>query len=107
MKPLAVKVASIFIKFGSRRGISSSGRLPKDISNNTGTASIKRSLSSSSNSDFADFGFQTVKASQKQDMVKEVFSRVANKYDIMNDLMSMGTHRLWKDEFVSMMGLVR
>lgn len=53
----------------------------------------------------ADFGFKDVQASDKQNMVKEVFSKVAQKYDIMNDLMSAGVHRLWKDEFVSMMGL--
>jgi 2-methoxy-6-polyprenyl-1,4-benzoquinol methylase len=32
--------------------------------------------------------------------VKEVFSSVASKYDVMNDAMSLGVHRLWKDEFV-------
>ncbi|WP_339108790.1 bifunctional demethylmenaquinone methyltransferase/2-methoxy-6-polyprenyl-1,4-benzoquinol methylase UbiE [Thioclava sp. GXIMD4216] len=43
------------------------------------------------------FGFQTVDESQKAGMVHGVFSRVASKYDIMNDLMSMGIHRIWKD----------
>ena len=38
-------------------------------------------------------------------MVKDVFTKVAQKYDVMNDLMSVGAHRLWKDELVSMMGL--
>jgi len=38
-------------------------------------------------------------------MVKEVFSKVAQKYDVMNDFMSAGAHRLWKDDFVGMMGL--
>lgn len=42
------------------------------------------------------FGFKQVEASQKVNMVKEVFQSVAAKYDIMNDLMSMGIHRLWK-----------
>ena len=63
------------------------------------------SNTSSSNDTTADFGFKEVKSSQKQDMVKEVFSKVAQKYDIMNDLMSVGDHRLWKDDFVGMMGL--
>ena len=53
----------------------------------------------------ADFGFKDVNASQKEDMVKDVFSKVAHKYDVMNDLMSVGAHRLWKDELVSMMGM--
>lgn len=43
------------------------------------------------------FGFQTVNEGEKAGMVHGVFSRVASKYDIMNDLMSVGIHRLWKD----------
>jgi len=43
------------------------------------------------------FGFQTIGESQKAGMVQDVFSRVASKYDVMNDLMSGGVHRLWKD----------
>lgn len=43
------------------------------------------------------FGFQTVNEEAKADMVHGVFSRVASKYDIMNDLMSMGIHRIWKN----------
>lgn len=43
------------------------------------------------------FGFQTVDEDAKAGMVHGVFSRVASKYDIMNDLMSVGIHRVWKD----------
>lgn len=43
------------------------------------------------------FGYQTVAEDQKAGMVHGVFTRVASKYDIMNDLMSAGVHRLWKD----------
>ncbi len=43
------------------------------------------------------FGFQTVNEGEKAGMVHGVFTRVASKYDIMNDLMSLGIHRLWKD----------
>ncbi|MEI4485038.1 bifunctional demethylmenaquinone methyltransferase/2-methoxy-6-polyprenyl-1,4-benzoquinol methylase UbiE [Frigidibacter sp. MR17.14] len=43
------------------------------------------------------FGYQTVDEDAKAGMVHGVFSRVASKYDIMNDLMSVGIHRLWKD----------
>ena len=43
------------------------------------------------------FGFQTVPAADKAGMVHGVFSKVASKYDIMNDVMSGGVHRLWKD----------
>ncbi len=43
------------------------------------------------------FGFQTVGEDQKAGMVHGVFSNVASKYDVMNDVMSVGIHRLWKD----------
>jgi demethylmenaquinone methyltransferase / 2-methoxy-6-polyprenyl-1,4-benzoquinol methylase len=43
------------------------------------------------------FGFQTVPEGDKAGMVHGVFTRVASKYDVMNDLMSGGIHRLWKD----------
>jgi demethylmenaquinone methyltransferase/2-methoxy-6-polyprenyl-1,4-benzoquinol methylase len=47
------------------------------------------------------FGFQSVPLGEKQDRVNEVFRSVANRYDLMNDLMSAGLHRLWKDDLVS------
>lgn len=43
------------------------------------------------------FGFKTVPEDDKAGMVHGVFTRVASKYDVMNDLMSAGMHRLWKD----------
>jgi len=43
------------------------------------------------------FGFQTVDETEKAGMVHGVFSNVASKYDIMNDVMSVGIHRVWKD----------
>ncbi len=46
------------------------------------------------------FGFKQVDENQKSSLVKEVFSSVASKYDIMNDFMSAGMHRLWKDRMV-------
>lgn len=42
------------------------------------------------------FGFRTVAEDEKQDLVRGVFDAVAPKYDLMNDLMSAGIHRLWK-----------
>lgn len=44
-----------------------------------------------------DFGFQSIPRDEKESRVKGVFSSVASNYDIMNDLMSFGIHRLWKD----------
>lgn len=43
------------------------------------------------------FGFQTVAEDQKAGMVHGVFTSVASKYDIMNDVMSVGIHRIWKE----------
>jgi demethylmenaquinone methyltransferase/2-methoxy-6-polyprenyl-1,4-benzoquinol methylase len=43
------------------------------------------------------FGFKDVAEDQKAGMVHEVFTNVASKYDVMNDVMSMGIHRIWKD----------
>mmetsp|Transcript_37933 Transcript_37933/g.60917 ORF Transcript_37933/g.60917 Transcript_37933/m.60917 type:complete len:301 (+) Transcript_37933:29-931(+) len=47
------------------------------------------------------FGFQTVSEGLKKGMVGEVFTGVANNYDVMNDVMSLGVHRLWKDHFIA------
>jgi demethylmenaquinone methyltransferase/2-methoxy-6-polyprenyl-1,4-benzoquinol methylase len=43
-----------------------------------------------------DFGYQQVPLRQKRARVAEVFDSVAGRYDLMNDLMSFGIHRLWK-----------
>ena len=54
-----------------------------------------------------DFGFQTVAKSQKADMVAHVFHSVAAKYDVMNDLMSFGIHRIWKRFTIDCSGVRR
>ena len=46
--------------------------------------------------DSIDFGYQQVARERKKGLVANVFNSVAAKYDVMNDLMSMGIHRLWK-----------
>ena len=51
-------------------------------------------------SEQVSFGYETVGAEEKTRRVGEVFSGVAAKYDVMNDAMSAGLHRLWKDTFV-------
>lgn len=48
----------------------------------------------------ASFGFTEVDEDKKETLVQSVFSSVADNYDIMNDLMSLGMHRLWKNEFM-------
>ena len=49
------------------------------------------------------FGFRNVREEERQSLVNDVFSKVAERYDLMNDLMSGGLHRLWKSDFVSML----
>ena len=52
-----------------------------------------------------DFGFETVAWGDKAERVRSVFASVAGKYDVMNDLMSFGVHRLWKQFTLSLTGL--
>nr|XP_023668123.1 2-methoxy-6-polyprenyl-1,4-benzoquinol methylase, mitochondrial isoform X2 [Paramormyrops kingsleyae] len=51
----------------------------------------------------AHFGFQSVPEGEKAEKVYKVFESVAQKYDIMNDAMSLGVHRLWKDALLRIM----
>ncbi|MDZ4730161.1 MAG: bifunctional demethylmenaquinone methyltransferase/2-methoxy-6-polyprenyl-1,4-benzoquinol methylase UbiE [Xanthomonadales bacterium] len=51
------------------------------------------------------FGYQEVPVTAKTGMVGQVFSSVARKYDIMNDFMSLGVHRLWKRDFMANSGI--
>ncbi len=52
-------------------------------------------------SDHTHFGLRTVRMDQKQGLVDAVFHKVADRYDVMNDLMSLGLHRIWKDILVA------
>ncbi len=53
------------------------------------------------------FGFETVPLTEKQARVDDVFASVARRYDIMNDLMSGGLHRAWKNAFITELDLPR
>jgi demethylmenaquinone methyltransferase / 2-methoxy-6-polyprenyl-1,4-benzoquinol methylase len=53
--------------------------------------------------DTVSFGYKSVPEEARQGLVNEVFTSVARRYDLMNDLMSGGLHRLWKDDFVGML----
>jgi len=70
----------------------------------------KRNLQSFINSNYdeiltTNFGYKKILWNEKEKRVKHVFQSVAPSYDVMNDIMSIGMHRLWKDELVSMMNL--
>ena len=66
-----------------------------DRNPSSGTAAGRRADTS------ATFGFEEVPPSERQQRVNEVFASVAERYDLMNDLMSGGLHRLWKSDFVA------
>ncbi|MCE2993446.1 MAG: bifunctional demethylmenaquinone methyltransferase/2-methoxy-6-polyprenyl-1,4-benzoquinol methylase UbiE [Alphaproteobacteria bacterium] len=51
-------------------------------------------------SEKVNFGFQKVEKESKEPLVQSVFSSVADKYDLMNDILSMGLHRKWKDDLI-------
>ena len=61
---------------------------------------MSRKPGSERSSATTDFGYEQVPVGQKSERVRAVFDSVADKYDLMNDLMSAGMHRLWKDRFV-------
>ena len=51
-------------------------------------------------SKLSNFGYSKVTPNEKTKLVQKVFSDVANNYDLMNDVMSFGAHRLWKKSFI-------
>ncbi|HEX7969423.1 MAG TPA: bifunctional demethylmenaquinone methyltransferase/2-methoxy-6-polyprenyl-1,4-benzoquinol methylase UbiE [Stellaceae bacterium] len=57
-------------------------------------------MAGSETSGEADFGYRRVAAEEKPLLVRQVFDSVADRYDLMNDLMSGGIHRLWKAELI-------
>ncbi|KAI1901060.1 hypothetical protein AGOR_G00056250 [Albula goreensis] len=62
-----------------------------------------RSYNAGSEDKSTHFGFETVPEGQKAEKVYKVFESVAQKYDVMNDAMSMGIHRFWKDALLHIM----
>ncbi len=58
-------------------------------------------MPSMSDNPTTDFGYRTVPRDEKKPMVRAVFDSVAPRYDLMNDLMSLGIHRAWKRDFVA------
>ena len=52
-----------------------------------------------------DFGYKQVNKKEHYDLIQNIFTNVASNYDLMNDLMSLGMHRSWKKEFISMIDI--
>ena len=84
-------------------------KFPKIINSN-----LKYFCTLKENENLTNFGFKTVKKEDRQTLINTVFASVAekyfviiNRYDIMNDVMSMGIHRIWKNEFVNSIGLLK
>ena len=67
--------------------------------------SVRMSGANFDQSETTHFGYQEVAESEKSKRVDEVFSSVARQYDVMNDLMSGGLHRLWKRFAVQLSGV--
>ena len=62
-------------------------------------------MSNSQKSGTTHFGFEQVQLADKQKRVAGVFTSVAHKYDLMNDLMSLGIHRIWKRFVIDLAGI--
>eukprot|EP00986_Skeletonema_menzelii_P000030 scaffold5_cov144-Skeletonema_menzelii.AAC.16 len=77
----------------------SSSRLPFSSAANEDTSTPYVSGSTT------HFGYESVSINEKEGRVRQVFENVANDYDVMNDFMSAGLHRYWKDELLRMTGV--
>ncbi|MCX5614159.1 class I SAM-dependent methyltransferase [Bombella saccharophila] len=69
----------------------------------THSSHIPSSPSADFDNERADFGYRDVPRHEKKPLVRQVFESVAGKYDVMNDAMSLGIHRVWKRIFVTML----
>ena len=72
-------------------------------STSNGAPPSQPNTTSSESTSTTHFGFRTVPEGSKEVLVRGVFDSVASSYDIMNDAMSLGVHRLWKDSFISLL----
>jgi demethylmenaquinone methyltransferase/2-methoxy-6-polyprenyl-1,4-benzoquinol methylase len=70
------------------------------MQNSVNTETEPESTSPETAEETASFGFRDVRATEKASMVRGVFDSVASKYDVMNDAMSFGMHRLWKSAMI-------
>lgn len=74
----------------------------RGVSTKLSTAPFLKQLRfKSDGEDFTHFGYKTINRDEKEKLVGDVFSSVASNYDIMNDVMSLGIHRVWKRHFIN------
>lgn len=92
---------------GRTWGRAGSAATSRTFASAAGTPTNADDKQSHDDSATADFGFTKVDRNEKQHLVGEVFQSVASNYDIMNDMMSGGIHRLWKDHFISKLSPTR
>jgi len=92
----------------TRSSLPSSGRCSSYIQSyisRWNSSSISSSIEQHQKQSTTHFGFTEVPLEEKEGKVRQVFENVADNYDVMNDLMSGGLHRLWKDELLTMTGV--
>lgn len=91
---------------GSRRGLplvdSVAGRLRLSVCHRTFATLEKEKTAPYVSGESTHFGFEEIPVGSKEARVSQVFQNVAESYDVMNDFMSGGLHRLWKDYFVDL-----
>lgn len=75
--------------------------MQRSLTRRTRAVISRKCYSTTKGSTTTHFGYREVPTNEKENLVKNVFSSVASSYDVMNDAMSFGIHRLWKDDFVS------
>ncbi|GAA5822750.1 hypothetical protein JCM10212_000320 [Sporobolomyces blumeae] len=92
---------STSIRSHSSSSSSSSSATPRPSASSSSSSPLRSPEPQASSSSTTHFGFKDVPEQLKESLVKGVFSSVASSYDVMNDAMSLGIHRLWKDHFVS------
>ena len=90
---------------GRARFMSSTGHAGFGSGSKDEAESPDAAFDRASGSTTTSFGFKDVLSSEKEGLVREVFEKVAPSYDLMNDLMSAGVHRVWKDYLVSKVGV--
>jgi hypothetical protein len=94
------RALSFYRAFGRWRGVTPRcGPLTKPITraDQAGAQALMTDKTDTTDRGTTHFGFQTVDETEKAGMVHGVFTNVASRYDVMNDVMSVGIHRLWKD----------